>query len=345
MDRGLVRVLKEIDMPTQKISTTLGSKSVAIDHVGALNQIQRWFAAPLEKGERWIRSPLLRIRPRMSLFSGSVLVLLTLFLPIAWESNKGYEFVRVGEGSWLGLLGVVDHEIGRGFYILSLASAAVTILVVLALDYPDFLRKQRLMVGLFVIAGSIFLLAVLDLFLLGMGFFVVDWFGHVNPAWDGLLIIFILLSCFSPALAWGRKGLIVWIALTSDIPLSLTLRSPPDLLAVLPWLIFALLPMPLWYRFRFSRHHQIRARWPRIRRGPIALYVPAVLVDCWFFVVAVSAGVWGLLPYWHQSDLSRLHATCAQGRLGYGSSKPRVRYRRQCTGTPCGFNYLAGDQD
>jgi len=236
------------------------------------------------------------------LFSGSVLVLLTLFLPIAYQScgpNKtGYEFVRAGEGDWPGLpLG--GQEAGRGFYILSLALAAVTIVVVLALGRPGFLRKRRLMAGLFVIAGSIFLFNVLDLFLLDVGL-VVQWLtvrgDNYDFVWTGLPMILTLLSCFSPALAWRRKGLVAWIiALASGIALPLTLRHSS--LAILPLFIFFLLPLAIWYRFRFSRHDEIRAQWPRIRRGLIAFYIPAVLGDCFLFAGAVSMGLWGLLPY------------------------------------------------
>lgn len=290
-------------MPTQNVSTMPDTAFVGIDHTSGLSQTRGWVATAWERGNQWIRSPLLRIRPKVSLFSGSVLVLLTLFLPIAYQAcgpNKtGYEFVRESKGDWPTFLGSISHQAGREFYILSLALAALTILVLLALRRRDLLRRRRLIGGLFVIAGTISLFAMLDLFVLDV-VLAVDGLtargAHYDLVWNGLPMILALLSCFSPALAWRRKGLVVWIiALTSGIALPLTLRHSS--LAILPFFIFAFLPLAVWYRFRFSRHDEIRAQWPRIRRGLIAFCIPAVLGDCFLFGGAVSEGVWGLLPY------------------------------------------------
>lgn len=51
-----------------------------------------------ERGERLTSSLTSRIRPRVSLASGSILVILTLFLPIGYNAcggpNKGYELIQ-----------------------------------------------------------------------------------------------------------------------------------------------------------------------------------------------------------------------------------------------------------
>jgi hypothetical protein len=122
-----------------------------------LVSIRDWVAAGWEGGRR-VRSPLLRLRARVSLASGSVLTLLTLFLPIAYEAcgppRKGYEFIR-GKGIWPGLLTFVFPGWEQGFYVLALALAVFTLLLVLASFHrPAFLRKHALITWPFALAGA-----------------------------------------------------------------------------------------------------------------------------------------------------------------------------------------------
>ena len=57
----------------------------------------------MERGEAEGRAFLTRIRPRVSLAGGGILVLLTLFLPVGYEAcgpkRRGYELVQ-GKGEW-----------------------------------------------------------------------------------------------------------------------------------------------------------------------------------------------------------------------------------------------------
>ena len=103
-----------------------------------------------------------------------------------------------------------------------------------------------------------------------------------------------VLSCLCPALFWGKKAFLAWTAALAaiiSVPY-LFPHGPASLDAT--WFIYALVPLVLWYRHRVSTRNEVRARWPRVRDGITALYIPAVLGDC---VCMVLLGFWGLLVY------------------------------------------------
>jgi hypothetical protein len=64
--------------------------------------------------------------------------------------------------------------------------------------------------------------------------------------------------------------------------------------ALATWFVYSLVPLVVWYRYRSSKQNEVRARWPRVRNGITALYIPAVLWDCVGFVLF---GLWGLVAY------------------------------------------------
>ncbi len=56
-------------------------------------------------------------RPRLSLSGGSMMVLLTLGMTIAYDAcgpeRTGYEFLVLGEGDWPSLMGLLSDAAGR----------------------------------------------------------------------------------------------------------------------------------------------------------------------------------------------------------------------------------------
>ena len=132
--------------------------------------ISSWAAAAWERGNRWVPVPRLRIRPRVSLLTGSTLVLLTLYVPFAWgckaPNSTGLQYIH-GEGSWPGLFFLDLEKVGRGFYIFTLAMAAFALFVLLASCFHrGVMRKRGLIQGLFAVAGAVSLLVAADSFAL-----------------------------------------------------------------------------------------------------------------------------------------------------------------------------------
>ena len=252
-----------------------------------------------DRGEHLASAVLSPLRPRMALASGSVLVLLTLFLPIGITScggaRKGYELIR-GQGDWPSSAGgLTSSATGRGFYAACLLLAALTLLLILlSLFRAQTLRGRSLVVGLFRWAGTMSLLLISDIWLFLLAF--EGW--AMVPA-----IALMALPCLSPFLFWPRRPFIIWLSIIVScfslffiiVPVDeadLTSKVILHLLVV----VLAATPLGIWYRYTLSRCAAVRAEWPRVRSGLVAFYALAVAGSCWILVLAVQIHIWGLIP-------------------------------------------------
>jgi hypothetical protein len=263
-----------------------------------------------EHAARIARALLARIRPRLSLTTGSLLVLLTLFLPIGYEAcgppRTGYELVR-GQGDWPSFLGITSAAGGRGFYIACLLLAAITLLfVLLSVSRPQVSRRPALVIGMFRLAGTVSLFLIFDLcFLL-----VVLTRGWQSAAASALAGV----ACLSSGLFWPKRLFIGWLSvIVSWISLLFVveaLATPGDAaferFLVLFEVVWALVPVGIWFRFSLTRSPEVHAQWPEIRAGLAAFYTAAVVGNLWFLAVAVQERVWGLVPCYFGIQLMTL---------------------------------------
>lgn len=253
-----------------------------------------------ERGNAWTQKLLAQIRPRVSLASGSLLVLLTLLLPIGYEAcgprRTGYELMR-GKGDWPTLMGIASSAAGRDFYLLVILVATFTVVLVLAsATRPGVMRSKLLIPRLAFLAGTVSLFLVCDVTLL-LAALAGDQAGPV-----ALLPLF--ASCLSPAIFWPRREFAAWIGvmvITGSLlliadRLGASIGEPINWIVISAESVYALLPLGLWYRYGFSSRPEVRARWEVIRRGLIALYFLAILGNFWFLGVAIQEGVWGFIP-------------------------------------------------
>ncbi len=272
-------------------------------------------------GRGWALTLVSQIRPRLSLAAGSVLVLLTLFLPIAYEAcgppRKGHEFIR-GKGIWPGLLTFVLPGWERGFYILALALAACTLLLLLAsIRRPALLRKHALITWLFALAGAFSFFVIVDFFWI----FAADWLEaplqrlevreDMSVAVVAALTLLVLTACLRSRFLRGQRWVVALFAITSALSLLilanffLLLFTPRRLLRsewslwmmMAPAILYWLVPLVLWLRFSLVGGTERQAQWPGIRSRLIAMYLPVAAIDCLFFADVVKMGIWGFLPF------------------------------------------------
>lgn len=253
----------------------------------------------METGESFARRLLCPLRARVSLASGSVLVLLTLLLPIGYEScgpkTRGFELIG-GNGAWPSFVGIMlPNYLGRAFYGAALALAAWTALFVLiSLGKSALLRNRSLCRTLLLISGTLSLFLLSDVMaLLPMA---ADNYGCIGGA-------LIIISCLMPGKFWPRKIFWRWIsilALAILFVLGLTAMkwiqgdaSPWFVLGI--WAIYALGPLGLWWAHASGRR-DFGSKWEDIRRGHVAFYVPAAMGHLWFFVIVWREGIWGFVP-------------------------------------------------
>jgi hypothetical protein len=253
-----------------------------------------------ERGHAWSHKLVAQIRPGVSLLSGSVFVLLTLFLPIGYEAcgppRGGYEMVG-GKGDWPTFLGISSSAAGRDFYVVVLLLASSTLLLILVSGLrPGVLRNKILVSRLALLAGTVSLFLVCDVTLL-LAALSGDQSG---PA----ALIPLLASCLAPGVFWPRKGFVAWISvmlITGSLlsianGLGASIGEPINWIVIAAETVYALLPLGLWYRFGCSSRPEVRARWEVIRRGLVAFYFFAILGNFWFLGIAVKEGLWGFVP-------------------------------------------------
>jgi hypothetical protein len=254
----------------------------------------------MDRGEHEARAFLSRLRPRVSLASGSIFVLLTLFLPIGYEAcgpkRAGYELLQ-GKGEWPTFLGIlVSKTAGRDFYILVLSLAAFTaILVLLSFLAPGLCPRPALTHPAFALTGTVSLFLLSDVLLILA-------FAEQDYGWAALVLV--LASCLAPGLFWPKRMFWGWVSVLA-ILISVFLiadsmqwgsSAVKTALTISFVAIYVLVPLALWWRYRILSRRFDPARWIAIRRGLVAFYLPAVVGNLWFFVVAWNEGVWGFVP-------------------------------------------------
>lgn len=275
-----------------------------------------------EKGESAVRSALAPLRPRVSLLSGAVFVLVTLFLPIAYNScspNKtGREFLSGASGDFPLLAGLASVAFGRGFYIFTLGFAAITlVLVLLSWARPKALRGRRLVTGFYAVSGTISLYLLGDAVCFMLGWLVVAILESTLQGDDtrravgfGLILVVVALCLRSKLL---RASKLIFVLLTMAIVgclavlasyfeslilpagfLTESLRNClPIFLASLYWFV----PAYLWYRFGLGRKPGLKAQWPGIRNKIFKVYLPALGCVPVLFWLVVDEHVWGFIPF------------------------------------------------
>jgi hypothetical protein len=273
-----------------------------------------------EKSELAVRSTLGRLRPRFSMLSGAVFVLVTLFLPIAYNScgpdKTGAEFVSGASGELPMMAGLSSEGFGRGFYILALTFAAITLgLVILSWARPGGIRNRRWITALYAVAGALSLYLMGDAVCLALGGlvgYILDSATASDAAMQaaGLGLIFIVLAVSLRSKLLRSSKLIFSLLSLGVLGCSLAvefyfLNLPagflPDsavtglyyFLATLYWFV----PVYLWYRYRLRRTACEPARWHSIRSGILKMYLPALGSVPLLFCLAWDEGVWGFIPF------------------------------------------------
>ena len=277
-----------------------------------LAPIRRWAVAAWERGNRWATSLRLRVKPKVSLATGSVLVLLTLYLPTTVNScgnpERGYQLL-LGQDDifWPGLWTLNFQAPSRIFYALNLALAGLTLCLLLSAVYRGgILRKPHAIRCLFPIAGTISLLVLSDFSTLGFIFL-----GPIDTlrwaAVFGLTLLLILVSFLRPEF-WRMKGFFSW-ALVIGAALffffgldSLHLGGSGNeiyLSSLIPGILYTVIPLGFWYRFGLSQRKERQARWEEIRPRMQALYTLELVFACFVLIAlgVVESHLWGLLPY------------------------------------------------
>jgi hypothetical protein len=250
----------------------------------------------LEEDARRMVAPL---RPRVSLASGSVMVLLTLLLPIGYQScgpeTKGYELLQ-GKGDWPTFVGITLSEyFGPAFYgVLLLLAAGTLVLCMMSVRRPAVFQARPLVRRAGILSGMLSLFLLSDVAaVLPIG---LDEYG----AAAGALII---LSCLLPGLFWPKGiywrwfGLLIVLvsALAALAALNWIAGDVPAWILLGIWAIYGLGPQALWWA-HLSGRWKSKEDWIRLRRGLVVFYFPAAIANAWFIVVAVHEGLWGFIP-------------------------------------------------
>lgn len=286
-------------------------------------------------------------KPKVSLLTGSLLVLLTLFLPIAYSQcgavrTSGLDYL-LGFDTWPGSLGAISYAGGRVPYFLTLVLATMTLLLLLAAEVrPSVLHTASLNHWLFAAAGTLLLFTIGDFF----GFQLASRIDDVlkpRLSDSGLNSAMIVLAALAVAVAvvclrssfLSTQRWIVWlfrvaigISLIVIVNYVLLLcgvsRVIPadwvDLLAIGPSILYLIVPLGLWYRFGLSRRADSRMPWPGIRRRIILLYAPTALFDLVALGLEMRPGrLWGLFPYFAGVALISWGYLGLQGRASGGA--------------------------
>ena len=304
-------------MQTTKLSEATGL-NLPQDKRGSA-RIRSRVVAAWKKGERWVRSPLLRIRPRVSLLTGSVFVLVTLYLPTVVGScgnpAPGYELALGNSNrSWRGSMLVDNSRASRGFYLLCLTLATLTLLLVLAsLFRSGLVRKRPLVTWLFAISCAVSLFATTDVFGILVGVRMgqlQDWIGGSGEVYELVFVaipLLLLVACLRPEF-WQQKGAIAWAtAVAGVISLSFLADFLPSPLypknwdedfvsMVAPPILFSLVPLGLWLRFGLFWRDDSRPPWQGVRRRLLIFYAITGVFDLLNLATGVG-GYWGLLSF------------------------------------------------
>ncbi|HXH48866.1 MAG TPA: hypothetical protein VNM47_05925 [Terriglobia bacterium] len=277
----------------------------------AFGRLRRQAASVWQKSKGWGHSPRLRIPLRLPLLVGSVLVLLTLYLPTAmgflFGPVPGMDFFsRAETASWAGFL-LVFSDGGRTFYLLSLALAAVTPLLLIATVFGwNLSSKHSLLTWLLAISGSVALLATTDSLpwaAIGQLYF---WGLNESLGLLALNVLFCLLpiACLRSKF-WTWKGAIFWGLISVSVVLGFFFANVllgeflPNFeideffTVVLPPTPFLLLPFGLWVRYELLGTTP-SSHWPNVAHGLAIFYTLTVVFD---IVTAALFEFWGLIAF------------------------------------------------
>lgn len=172
---------------------------------GESGSIGTWMSRIEEGISQAVRLLIRRKRPRVSLFTGSAFVLLSLVLPFTYDScgsvKTGYEFLN-GEGVWPGLAVLASDWASRGFYVLTLSFAVLTAaLVVFSCVRPESLQGSRLTGWGYGVAGTLSLFVISNL----AWSMVFSWMFEESPA--RALYAVSILYWLAPTVLWYRHDL------------------------------------------------------------------------------------------------------------------------------------------
>lgn len=274
---------------------------------------------------RWSRSLHLPRRPNVPLLSGSVLVLLTLFLPVAYSQCGSIRWTGgdylLGFGTWPGSLGALSYAPGRVPYFLTLVLAVMTLLLVLVAQVrPSLLHRSKLTAQLFVASGTLSLFMIGDFFGFQFGSRIGDFLKPgLTPSGQNLFMILLAASTIAVIVVCLRSRLlrsqrwIVWLfAIAGGTSVFMLVNgflilwgASPIIssdwalfVAISPSVLYFVIPLGLWYQFGLSHRDDLRRWWPETRRRIVLLYVPVAVFDLLALGLELRPGsLWGLLPY------------------------------------------------
>lgn len=273
------------------------------------NELQRLAVSIWNGGKGWVLSSRPHLPPRISLLTGSVLVLLTLYLPTAIDScgspRLGYELAS-GDNQiqWLSIaLRVVGK--GRPFYLICLALAAFTLLLSLAsVVRRDLIQKGNLLTWLVAISGSAALVSTTDLFPASVAFlpYIRDLEGTGVEAVEFLFLLY-PIACLRREF-WTKNGATLWILTVIDVLLAMWLgafladKSYPQFeldhnIAALAFSPVSLLPLGLWFRYALLEGGPSRL-WPNVGCRLAILYSATLAFDLLYVILF---RFWGLIAF------------------------------------------------
>ncbi|PYV13372.1 MAG: hypothetical protein DMG21_21105 [Acidobacteria bacterium] len=277
-----------------------------------------------EKVERHLSPILRRVPPRISLLTGSVFVIASLFLPLAMDACGGH---ATGPGLNI-VLGKADcywpslflgGGLGRGFYIFVLVFAlAVLVTLVAWLAVPKTLGKASFVTVLFAISGAASLVILADY----CEFFV--WLGSdallkkttaeaIVSRWaplgvclltsvacarclraksvrDSLPIRILFVVAGAGTIATGCFEAYAQIRGfgNTDLVTQIAIWAPIGL--------YFFAPLSLWFRYGLWPAKNSAVEWHPVRLRLGIIYVPAVAGQFYAAFQAVNIRVWGLIP-------------------------------------------------
>lgn len=242
-----------------------------------------------KRGIGWIWSKLSLLKPTVSVSTGSLLILMTLFLATSVDScfggHRGYDLVR----GWA-------EESTRNKADEFFEADPREYLQDEETTEEPFKKRKVYWLGMFGFSNYGNYVGR-SLYILGLVLAILAFFGlliartssasYQNQRWRLWL--------------YGVAGTLSLYVLSAYYFLLLSLSFPDStsahysLLAL--WLLYWLIPVALWFRFAFSRRNETRARWPAVRSVLIVLYAPVAIFTCLFLVLAMVGGLNGLLAY------------------------------------------------
>ena len=328
-------------------------------------RLREWAVGIWAKGESLVQSPRLRIRPQVSLLAGSVLVLLTLYLPTAVDScgspepglnlaSGNADIALPGLWGWLGTDS--SSEISRGFYLFCLVLVALTLIFLLASVFRrNPVRKRRLLTSILAISGLTALLSATNLFIGAALVQTVRIFGdgtYLEHIAFTLLLLLFPVACLRPEFR-TKKGALIWMLILGAIS-SATCYGDAFLSKIYPrfegedpfWtvtMIFtvSLLPLALWFRYALLGRVP-RPLWRGVK-GRLAIFYAAVIAVDLLSIAEFS--LWGLIAfllglyliffgYWQMRrfvmSVPTTFSTVSAGSIPSGEALKIIRKRRGC---------------